>query len=71
MKRFPLAMIWSFLPMCGIAQTSYVWQHTDVKQAWQSGYRGQGVTFTFTTSSLRAGCGPTSTVRSKPVTTST
>lgn len=27
-----------------MAQTSYVWQHTDVKQAWQAGYRGQGVT---------------------------
>lgn len=26
------------------AQTHYVWQHSDVKDAWQQGYKGQGTT---------------------------
>jgi hypothetical protein len=25
-------------------QTSYVWHHADVRQAWRSGYEGQGLT---------------------------
>jgi subtilisin family serine protease len=36
------------LTMCSaftaFAQTHYVWQHSDVRSAWQQGYKGQGAT---------------------------
>lgn len=44
MLKKTLAATFSVVTISALAQTSYNWQHSDVKSAWRAGFQGQGVT---------------------------
>ena len=44
MMKLHTVLVLALLPLSSMAQVSYVWQHTDVMNAWRSGFKGQGTT---------------------------